>query len=240
MSSGRGNRVPVSASLRSLLDGLLLGDGYYRAIRLSAVLGLTQISRHADWVDKVGQQLKSFGVTTKTSIRKGYVRTTSKGIVINASDAVAGRKLVPRDLDIGSPVVLANWFAGDGNTFIGKGRLESQIATNAFIDEDVLWLATEFDKKLKIHALIKHWRSQPILFMQHRNAAKFLSIVRPLLPPSFSYKAPEDPWETPVCLRCKREIIGKMRSAKWCQSCLPKIVAEQSLSWYYRKKERLT
>jgi hypothetical protein len=110
-----------------------------------------------------------------------------------------GRKRVPRDIDLSDPVLLAQWYMGDGNVYAEKRRgvVEVALNTQGFPLVDVRWLASEFAAKLNLRAFVKRTSirrgRQPILALSCRSARKFVALVRPHICQVFAYKVPTQP-----------------------------------------------
>lgn len=221
-----GNRLNVTPHLRSILDGLMLGDGYYGSdSRLSAHLQIGQSIDHVGWIDALERELSLSGMKLRRSVRTPSGQQFFRDKPITRQEFVsltsiayrdlkierlrwypAGKKIVPRDLDVSNPIVLANWHMGDGTVTIAKHarpRLNVVLCTNGFTVDDVLWLKEQFQAKLNIHSnVILQRGDQPVINIHHKSAAKFIEIVRPHLVECFGYKAPPDPWTPRTCETC--------------------------------------
>ena len=130
----------MTPELRILLDGLLLGDGNYKKnSEYSASFRLSQKSSHRDWLDSLVNVFEKQRIYTTTNTIKAHQRVTKKGVIINSSEHLYlytasyttllaehkrwypdGIKIVPRDIDISNPELLAHWYMGDGSTSINK------------------------------------------------------------------------------------------------------------------------
>ena len=241
---GLGNNCELTSKARAIITGLLLGDGFYAGGKYSASLVIGQQYIHLDWLDLVEAQLKVEGLHfLKRNFQAAHVRPVKTGAkagqLIRAQAFVKaqtlfyrtlhveflrwypnGRKILPLDIKLTDPVTLAHWYMGDGSVDTGLGRLQIQLATNCFCEQDVRRLADQL-VDIGIDSTISHWRNQPVLCIRHRNAKAFLDIVSPHLTESFRYKAPDDPWKPSTCKVCGAGILGRTRNARYCDVHVP-------------------
>lgn len=233
---GNGNHFEQTPQLRSFFDGLLLGDGGFSKTRLSAKYQMSQVSIHWDWIEVILSMFGENGITTKTYIIPKYNRI-SNGININAKESIRlrtidyrtllpeynrwyinGEKVVPKDIDISDPVLLANWYMGDGS--LNKNpSWWIQLHTNSFTKLDVEFLIEQFKEKLNIHANIVYWKKQPIIKLHKNNVNKFLDIIASYIVPSFDYKIPKERWIPSKCKICGIEMFELPRQQKYCLTC---------------------
>jgi len=224
--------ITLTDEFRAILDGLLLGDGSYIKRSLTAHFSMSQIIQHEDWVFSLKNEFEANGLflsfnkcAGKTLNSSPFLKAWSHGCIEFLEERMRwypeGVKIVPRDLIL-TPSTLAHWHMGDGNASVPKGRLEIKLHTNGFTENDVELLSEKFQNQLGLHSIIIHWRTQPIIVLQHKNAASFISMVKPFLTPSFAYKVPNDPWSPPRCKKCESLITGEsgtQRYVKYCDSC---------------------
>lgn len=236
------NYCTISPQARAILDGLLIGDGSYPKTHsdLSSYLSLSVTAIHEDWILALNDALKAHGLETKmrtAPAKQRWIRSGKRtGSILNEQPSIKlasrsyrdligerrrwyssdGIKHVPRDLDVNNPIMLAHWHMGDGNAHVQRNRLVIRLHTNGFTDRDVSWLRLQFSKRLGIKCTIGHWRGQPILTMYHREANKFVSLIKPFVVPSFAYKIPDDPWQPGRCKVCDEPILDRRSSAKYC------------------------
>jgi hypothetical protein len=102
-----------------------------------------------------------------------------------------GKKVIPHDLNAGSPDLLAQWYMGDGNYYRGVVTL----FTNAYDEIDVVWLRDQIEKRTGIRGYIKHASRrrgrQPILSFSRSASQKFLEHTAPYAcVPPFQRKFP--------------------------------------------------
>ena len=241
---GLGNNCELTAKAQAIITGLLLGDGFYAGKKYSASLVIGQQDTHLDWLDLVEAQLKAEGFHfLKRNFRAAHARRVKTGAMsgqlIRAHAFVKtqtlfyrtlrveflrwypnGRKIIPLDIKLTDPMTLAHWYMGDGSVNTGPGRLQIQLATNCFCEQDVCRLADQL-ANMGINSTISHWRIQPVLCIRHRNAKAFLEIVSPYLTDSFRYKDPVDPWKPATCKICSADIPGRTRNARYCDVHAP-------------------
>ena len=238
---GLGNHCDLTAKARAILDGLLLGDGFYVGNRHSASLAIGQRVDHTDWLNLIDAQLTAEGFRfLKRHYQAAHIRHVQTGARegerIRARAFVKiqsmfyrtlhpefqrwypnGKKIVPHTIEVTNPITLAHWYMGDGCVSIGTGRFQVQLATNSFSEPDVRWLSEQL-ARLGISSTIGHWRGQPILSACHRSAKVFLDLVSPYMVESFRYKVPDNPWRPAVCQTCGAEIVNRTRNARYCDA----------------------
>jgi hypothetical protein len=241
----------LSAETRAVLDGCLLGDGSYnRRSAHTASFSMSQLSRHQDWINLIKTTFDRYGIGYGSHYHRSDDPRIQDSLRIWSYSYVElsperdrwypdGVKIIPSDLSVKDTRTLAHWHMGDGNASTPRGRLEVKLHTNGFLESDVELLVAKLHDQIQIHSFISHWRNQPILVLQHKNAAKFLDLVRPHLVDSFLYKAPFDPWKPSRCRKCKKE-LGAQKYAKYCDSCAsPAMKRFRALSQEQREKINL-
>ena len=212
-----GNYFALDTRTRNFLDGLLLGDGHYRRKRFSVELWIGQRTDRISWLRDIEIFLAARGVPLVFAQRPAR-ENQCRGQTIHAREFTLcrtpsyrslttehdrwyahGRKRVPRDIDVTDPVLLAQWYMGDGNVYTTerRGVVEVALNTQGFSIGDVRWLASEFERRLSLRAFVKRTSvrrgRQPILAMSCHSARRFVAYVRPHISPVFSYKVPEQP-----------------------------------------------
>lgn len=218
----------------AVLDGCLLGDGSYiqRSVH-TASFSLSQCLAHVGWINDLHVFFETHGITSMLNSgvyrRKGREFPYVKIRTYSLTDLLPqrqrwyphGKKIVPSDLDLSNGITLAQWHMGDGNVSIQRGRLEVKLHTNGFTEDDVHLLIGKLSG-VGIHGFIIHWRSQPIITIQHKHAEKFIDLTRPHMSSCFSYKVPVNPWKPSCCIKCKLTITGpcgEKHYAKYCDNC---------------------
>lgn len=209
-----GNYFTLDAQTRNFLDGLLLGDGSYDGRKFSAALTIGQRADRVGWLRDIQTFLAKRGVplafakrtarTNRCNGQKIYTRAFMQCRTPAYRTLLAehrrwykrGQKRVPRDLDLTDPMLLAQWYMGDGNVYSEnrRGVVEVALNTQGFSLVDVRWLASEFARKLDLRAFVKrtsiHRGRQPILALSCHSARRFVELVRPYISPVFNYKVP--------------------------------------------------
>jgi hypothetical protein len=213
---GVGHRFDLTAEARAFLDGIMLGDGNYAdCSSLSASLQFVQSVRHSDWLDYVEETCRAFGLDTRRAApARGSVllRSLAYRTLLPERNRwyIGRRKCLPPDLNLRSPVTLAQWYMGDGSLSVtGSGYLYARLHTNCFTEDEVAWLCELLKEQHSLRATIIRWHGQPIVEMSRKSAIPFLDIVRPHLVPSFAYKAPPDPWRPKRCEDCGAELADR-------------------------------
>lgn len=260
---GDGNNFTYTPEIKDILDGLLLGDGnLIKTSSLSAQFQLSQKSDHLDWIQLIIKQFMDAGIKTSTAIIDAHTRTTSAGKIINAKEALFLRslqyrtllplferwyikkekniKVLPKDLNISSPWLLAHWYMGDGSCS-ADNYLHINLHTNSFTDDEVNILQMQFETILGIKSYVSHWRQQPILALQHFEAEKFLNLVKDYIVPSFKYKLMANPWVPPVCKICQIYLDKNSRRYEYCDRCRQEVRKNQKklagIKWRAKQKE---
>lgn len=245
---GYGNSFRMNEKLKAILDGIILGDGYYQANHLSAALVLGQRYDRREWLEQLRSMLSAEGVESSLSEIKEITRQLPNGKILRGQRGVVLRtrfyrtlleerkrwypgekKTLPHDLDIGNPVTLAQWFMGDGHCNASSKVVG--ISTHCFSEAEVQSLRRDISEKLYIKSYLCHWRGYPVLQINNENAAKFIELVRPYTVSCFSYKIPKELWTPPRCVECGIEIPGMTRGARYCFSC-----CDSSLRCYRKKR----
>lgn len=234
---GYGNTFNMTSKLRSLLDGILLGDGHYTQHRnklLSSSMTLGQREDRFQWIESVKEILDDSGIVctvqdcppVRRLLKSGKILTGRASYVLRTGIYRTllqerqrwypdGKKIIPRDIDVSNPVTLAQWFMGDGSVY----HKQVTLSTHCFSEEDVKWLSEQFLKTLGITASVGHWRHYPILLINFRDAFNFIELIRPHVLSCFDYKIKALTWKIPVCGKCGEKIIGMTMAAKKCDSC---------------------
>lgn len=205
------NYFILTDSTRDFLDGLLIGDGSYafasHTSKKSVKLIMSQISLHRDWMEHIKIRLEKENIKSKIYEYPPYTRVYNNR-TINAKEQCPlhslsyvtlineklrwypeGIKIVPKDINLSSSELLANWYMGDGNL---TSRKRIELHTNSFTENDVNWLRTEFYKKLNIVAtIINRYKKYFTLSIGQKDSAHvFFEKIRPFILNSFLYKLP--------------------------------------------------
>jgi hypothetical protein len=255
----------IPSATMAVLDGVMLGDGYYNPIRKpngdfsdhSCYFELNQIASHRDWLETVEVSLQKVGFITRiVRISEARTRQKADGTTIRESELLKLRtwattnllterkrwypiksKIVPRDIEISNPELVAHWFMGDGSSSICEdGRLRVNLSTLSFTVDDNEWLVSELNNKHQVNASLHYWRKKPyICIINEEGSKRFVDLVRPFIAPSFEYKLKTSEWHHIRCYRCEKEISG---SNKLCEECRQSKNKETWRRHRQRAKER--
>jgi len=158
--------VKLTPGLSEYLDGLLLGDGSVifgkgkdkRAGRYSQDFAV----RYEEWALKVVADLKKFGIECNIQhrVRSGKIKewTGDREIVTIISRTYpclaevrnrwypSGIKVVPENIEL-TPIVMGNWFLGDGSTSWAESRSFKPVVltfcTNDMSEQDRIILSSK-------------------------------------------------------------------------------------------------
>lgn len=187
---------------KSLVDGLLLGDG---SIDKKGLLRLEQTEIRLDWLKEVKQKLLKFGALCNIIPIPPKKRTIENRIVQSKNSSLLytpayvelqtqrlrwypkGLKIVPTDVDM-SPIAMAYWFAGDG-TYNTTGSL--YFCTDGFTKNDVDILVKKIYKEIGVFAQCINGRKQgqyKIAIYRKNDAVKFANYIHEYLPKCCLYK----------------------------------------------------
>jgi hypothetical protein len=176
--SSNGNKVSSnSMQLRSIIIGIMLGDGYlYRSsssisnARLEMSFGEKYIE-YAEYLgelfkDYMSNPVKSIEIKGKNKTYKNYRLKTSSLPLFNEyfdifyrfnSDLNKHIKIVPENiLELLDPIVLAYLIMSDGN--FDKNRNRIRIYTNSFTNKEVLNLSDAINNRFNIYTAVLHDR----------------------------------------------------------------------------------
>lgn len=197
----------LTEELRSILDGLLLSDGYLNHIkgRSTASLRLMQAPIRRGWLHQLRETLDVLGVETaldvvvkKSTLFEDRVMPERSYDLLRSLNYVElvnerqrwypeGSKVVPRDLRL-NPLTLTHWFCGDGRGGDRKGTLG--FCTDGFHRSDVEFLVARLKLDLNIHAtqVENHRGHFQILVGRRDEAVKVKELVSPHIPICCEYK----------------------------------------------------
>ncbi len=236
---GFGRSFVMTPELKSHLDGALLGDGHYSKLisgGLSCCFQIVQRHDHFDFIESIKNVLDRHGISSTVS-RHGEKTSVIKktGQIVRGEASLQlrtacywnlkqerlrwypeGKKIIPRDLDVSDPILLAYWYMGDGTT--EKESMAISIATHCFSEDDQQWLVDQFDMKLSLKVKIQRSGIYQYLKMSMGHAERFLDLVRPHLVPTFAYKGVKV-WNPVLCIKCGSQIENRTGHAKYCDQC---------------------
>ena len=178
------NKIKVIKGLQEYLDGLLLGDGSIcidrRNKTLSPCYEQTTRFESVEWAEKIKRDIEKFRL--KCSINGPYnraevkIRTQVHPFFLQMRNRwyPTGKKKIARDLII-NPIVLGNWYLGDGK--LDKDDI-IKIYTEAFSFEDVKFLSDSINKTIGIISFVKrNEKGNPIIVIRAAESKLFLSQI---------------------------------------------------------------
>lgn len=200
--------VPMTPELRSLVDGLLLGDGHLTPSRSEGKRGessliLRQTEAHSEWVVAVQKALGNCGIQSTISKQPARTVVLANGKPLRMKPSLrlrtqslrvmsdersrwypSGIKAVPVDVALDEEAVV-QWFLGDGSN---SQRL-MKFATNCFAVEDVQRLAAALSTTYGWSPKVRLDRGLPILVLTHvADIDRLRALVRSRAPDCFRRK----------------------------------------------------
>jgi len=222
----RANDLRVTTRLRSLVDGLLLGDASIEAGYHTGRLRISQSGDRQKWVPLLQTQLLELGVISRLRIKSGgEVIIHGKACLRKQSTVLTtlayqwfleqrqrwypdGEKVVPQNVDL-SPVSLAAWVCGDGNRVCQGYRIE--FCTDGFPPINVLWLAKELKDRFGWLPTVTNRNRIQIGHQADRDT--LVSLIRSLVPDCFQYKL--DLRESSLKLYGHKDELAALRQQGW-------------------------
>jgi hypothetical protein len=107
-----------------------------------------------------------------------------------------GKKIVPLNLELLTPLAIAIWFADDGSQ--SKSSNQCWIFTCSFSLVDNERLCSFFKEVYQIEPVIRHWSGYPLLAFNKDASLKLHDLIDEYIPSCMSYKKIDDSSET-VC-----------------------------------------
>lgn len=239
-----GKYFEMTSEIRDYFDGLIIGDGHYQVehkSKLSVSYTFGQRIDHKGWADAQMLYFDEHGIDYHLSYKDPHTFfNKQQGKFYTGAPTVhlatkkyrtllperlrwypEGKKIIPKDLNITSPQMLANWAMGDGNCYITKyNKIEFKLYTLGFLIEDVEWVKEEFINKLNIKPFITlKDQKYPILHFYNKESLKLIEIIKPFVVDCFKYKVPEDPRIDPICVMCSLPIIDGHLNKTRCDNC---------------------
>lgn len=138
---------------KDIIDGLLLGDGCISVKNggLFAILNVSQTDRGlVEYLrDKICPEAKINERKTKRKTIYYFSVTNSSLIPIRERWYPNGKKIVPKNL-IFTPLMVLNWFMGDGSTSFTKNKKQVNLtlSTESFTKEEVIFLKNGLSKAI--------------------------------------------------------------------------------------------
>lgn len=190
--------IVISPNLIEIIDGLLLGDGYFEIKGNSARLKLAQRSDRIQWLEKIQKLLSDCGVDSKIRIhiKKGEKREESKLLCTSflpefldiAQRWYKGCKkkmYVPEDVWL-SPLSIALWYFGDGSA--SKSGYLAIFSTDCFEQNCVETIALKLNKMYGWTPNISKPPGSRLILTNKKDRLSLVEIVKPFTPPCFEYK----------------------------------------------------
>jgi hypothetical protein len=195
------------STANQILDGAIISDaGVYptaHCVNPRFKIGLAK-DIHIDWMLQIKEALITLGVNVYDKYPKTYLASTDlRSSVSPILSPIKNRwyndktKIVPYDLII-TPIMLANWFMGDGSsTYIGVNKLSVVIMlhTDKFTEQEVNRLISQLkilglqDTYLGHNTNKDKTRIYPIIKISTSGCVgKFMDMIIPYMCKSFEYK----------------------------------------------------
>jgi hypothetical protein len=186
--------------MKELLDGLLLGDGSLdfrgQGVRYR------HTCKHKEYLEWLKSKMMNYGIEFTPNIYKkpnGYGTGVGYQIYSTNQDCLKdyyyrwytnnGKKTVPNDLEI-TPVLLNQWYIGDGGFDSDKGYLRQiQIAAHSFTFQERDFLV----KKLIELGFKASNRKKGLICISKKSIQDFLDYMGPSPVECYAYK-----WDTTV------------------------------------------
>jgi len=169
-----------------IVDGLLLGDGSLEMRGKTPKISLTTIQK--EWANSVMNRLPfSFRFHTQPA----RIRKTKTGVIINSKetyqiqskvDVSLGNfyarwypkdKIIPNDLVI-TPIVMREWFCGDGSTTRDENRVKLTFCTDGFNLNDCEILAAKIFSQTGVKISIRLLHKNPRLYVSKIKSVNLL------------------------------------------------------------------
>lgn len=182
-------------SNKDYIDGIILGDGgVYCGSKFSALYNQEANFKYYEWLRQIQRDFFSFGISSTLKFREEkssyMLRTISYAELLQFRKRwyPNGVKNVPRDINLQSPQLLANWYMGDG--YRCKEHDYLRLSTCYFSSEDVEFLKRELSAKLNINVAIHKEPYGLVLYLgkKHGRAREFLNYTKSHKISCFDYK----------------------------------------------------
>lgn len=182
-----------------LLMGTLLGDGsllpnaWKKNYRLSIQHGEQQKS-YLFWKYKIFKKWTLSCPKYYAKNNSWRFRTISHSNFTNLANNFyrKGKKILPRNIDgyLKEPFVLAVWYMDDGNIRRSQDKIYgAMLNTQCFSYEENVRLKNVLEKIYGVKILVLKDHKKPRLYISgHKNAKKFLAIIKPYSLPCLDYK----------------------------------------------------
>lgn len=188
----------ITPNLIEIVDGLLLGDGYFEIKGKSARLKIAQRSDRLEWLEQIQMLLSKCGVNSKIRIHGRQNENRKESVLLCTSFHsefldIAQRwykhgkkkRYIPDDVFL-TPKSIALWYFGDGSA--SKNGYLAIFSTDCFERYCVEKLAFKLNK-------IYHWTpniskspGSRLILTNKRDRSSLVEMVRPFAPLCFEYK----------------------------------------------------
>ena len=186
---------------KSILLGLVLGDGYIRKFpgRKNALLEVNHSFKQKEYVDWLYGQLKNL-VKTPPKARDGNGGRIAYRFFMKQHSVITELmqyfyrdrlKIVPKGIQI-DEIALAIWFIDDGSSSGGSFYLNTQKFDLTSQENLTSVLKNKFEITTRLNRDKSYWRIR----INKESKQKFQSLIEPLIIPSMRYKLGYRPVET--------------------------------------------
>lgn len=201
------NEMIFDDSLTEYIDGLVLGDGNIHQFKnYSARIRIQQAESHKGWLDVIQKDLLKWNIcSTITPIKRSTTIIHNKEYSCQNSFFLqslfypelkifrrrwynSNKKVIPYDLKI-SPMLLSQWYMGDGSLLKYKKYRTIRFYTDNFTFKEIEELSKLLNNKLNIHSLVHSHTNRPIIDIGRKtDIEKIVEIIRPFICQAFNYK----------------------------------------------------
>ena len=207
---GKNNKhIKITPELQQLIDGLVISDANIRLWKnhKTGRIGIKQTIRYKSWIQDIQKQFVKNNIDCSIKERISNVhlpqdppeiKTQFKSIELSTLmyTELAQQynrwyknkiKTIPKDIQL-TPITLANWYMGDGNTDIQKiGKLGQKyyritLCTECFTLKEHQQLKQQLEKKYNWQPYIQKFRNtQRIRISKKQDIINFLKITYPYI-----------------------------------------------------------
>lgn len=193
----------MSEEIRSILVGLILGDGY-----LTKFYGLSRKSRLdvkgddkcLEYLRWLHRKLRPLGVSDLKSKKnyhqhRFYTRATKEIGELREIFYPNGEKVIPEDIAdyLKDPLTLAVWYQDDGTLDCrSKYHYNALFATHCFSLRECRLLAKALGENFSLDVRVCRCKMRGKiryrLYITSKSMTRFISLVKPFIAPCFNYK----------------------------------------------------
>jgi hypothetical protein len=205
--------IKITQKLSDYIDGLLLSDGHLSKRigikRINTRLSVKQCKRRKKWLYKIQSYLLKCNVQSNIYFDKPRTAIDPK----NPNKKIIGtgnfcletknyptfneiherwyhnkKKIVPINLKL-SPIMVANWYLGDGSFFPEKRHARVKLCTCAFSKKEILFLIKQIKKTIKITHIRMTEDDYCIIILSQNDVMRFINYIpQQFKIPPFRYK----------------------------------------------------